>query len=148
MPSNLLFIPLLGGYWFAHHWYSSKFRAHRMDGYRLLLDSAVYGVFFAAIARCLVFAVALLNAKPLIRAGWVQFAGDQSYAGTAFLAFLLALPAPYVINALSAIWHGGIRNAIAQVASQPFQHGNTATAARSILEAFLDPARAAAKEAP
>jgi len=115
-----------------------------MDGYRLLLDSAVYGVFFAAIARCLVLAAALVHAKTPIRAAWVELAGDQSYAGTAFLAFLVSLPAPYVLNGLSAIRQGGIRNAIAQASNQPFHQGTTAKAARGILDAFLDPARAAA----
>src|SRR3954453_8329114 len=44
LPTNLLLLPLLGGFWFVHFCYLFKFRAQRLDGYRLLLESAFLGL--------------------------------------------------------------------------------------------------------
>src|SRR5947208_3374452 len=34
MPTNLLLLPFLVGYWFIHRFYSTRFAAERLDGYR------------------------------------------------------------------------------------------------------------------
>ena len=46
MPTNLLLLPLLGGYWFIQNFHCTRFRARRLDGYRLLVESAFYGLLF------------------------------------------------------------------------------------------------------
>lgn len=59
MPWNLLLLPLLGGFLFLHIAHVSRFAAQRLDGYRLLLYSAICGTFLEALAR--VLGVALLH---------------------------------------------------------------------------------------
>lgn len=47
MPSNLLLLPFLAGYLFLHSFHFTKFRAQRLDGYRLLMESAAVGLVLA-----------------------------------------------------------------------------------------------------
>lgn len=50
MPYNLLLLPLLAGYCFIHLFRFTRFRALQLDGYRLLMSSAVVGLVLQAIA--------------------------------------------------------------------------------------------------
>jgi hypothetical protein len=54
MPYNLLLLPLLGGFLFIHLAHYFRFGAQRLDGYRLLLQSAIAGTCLAGIARIIV----------------------------------------------------------------------------------------------
>lgn len=54
MPYNLLLLPLLGGFLFIHIAHYFRFGAQRLDGYRLLLQSAIAGTCLAGIARIIV----------------------------------------------------------------------------------------------
>ncbi|HSU61591.1 MAG TPA: hypothetical protein VLI55_19945 [Bryobacteraceae bacterium] len=54
MPYNLLLLPLLGGFLFIHLAHYFRFGAQRLDGYRLLFQSAIAGVCLAGIARVVI----------------------------------------------------------------------------------------------
>ncbi len=54
MPYNLLLLPLLGGFLFIHLAHYFRFGAQRLDGYRLLFQSAIAGTCLAAIARVII----------------------------------------------------------------------------------------------
>ena len=54
MPYNLLLLPLLGGFLFIHIAHYFRFGAQRLDGYRLLLQSAVAGICLDGIARIII----------------------------------------------------------------------------------------------
>lgn len=140
MPSNLLLLPLLGGYWFIHSCYVLRFRAYRMDGYRLLLDSSFAGVIFAAVARASTLAIPLSSP---IRLWWRGVAGDQAFAGTAVIAFCVAVISPYAVN-LFVSWR------LRRLDGTPFQwrksflgiEGRSALGrAWNVVGMFLEPAR-------
>jgi len=50
MPTNLLLLPLVGGYCLTHFCYYFRFRSQRLDGYRLLLESALAGILLAILS--------------------------------------------------------------------------------------------------
>src|SRR3569832_2078390 len=54
MPYNLLLFPLLGGFLFLHVNHFFRFHAQRMDGYRLLVESAIAGSVLGMLARGIV----------------------------------------------------------------------------------------------
>ena len=54
VPSSLLLLPLFGVYWFIQNYHYLEFRAHRLDGNRLLLESVIMGPFFTLAAWILV----------------------------------------------------------------------------------------------
>ena len=58
MPYNLLLLPLLGGFLFFHLTHFFRFAAQRLDGYRLLFQSAIAGTFLSILARLIVLAIA------------------------------------------------------------------------------------------
>ena len=95
MPTNLLLLPLLGGYWFLHTFRFTRFRSQRLDGYRLLLESAVVAVILSGAGRMLVFLLARVNwfnsLWQLISPGWPFF-------GSAAISLLLGLILPYIAN--------------------------------------------------
>jgi len=54
MPSSVpIFLSLLAGYAFVHLFYFTRFRAQRLDGYRLLIESGIVGIVLYAAARIL-----------------------------------------------------------------------------------------------
>jgi hypothetical protein len=96
VPTNLLLLPLLGGYWFLHTLYYTRFRSQRLDGYRLLLESAIAGVFFSLVARC---CVAILARSASVIGAWNSLSPrDVPFLGTACGAFLLGFGSPYLLN--------------------------------------------------
>ncbi len=46
MPFNLLLLPLLSGYFFTHRTYCTRFRAYGYSSYRLVFNSALFGLGF------------------------------------------------------------------------------------------------------
>ncbi len=54
MPYNLLLFPLLGGFLFLHLNNFFRFHAQRVDGYRLLVESAIAGTVLGVFARLVV----------------------------------------------------------------------------------------------
>lgn len=96
MPSNLLLLPLLGGYWFLHAFYYTRFRSQRLDGYRLLVESALVGVILSIIGR---LAVLFLLRFPSAITAWVKVApANVPFLGTAFGALFLGLCSPHLLN--------------------------------------------------
>ncbi len=95
MPTNLLLLPLLGGYWFLHTFYYTRFRSQRLDGYRLLLESALVGVIFAAFGWIVVRVVALAPCAVMF---WENIAPRIPYLGTALVALAIGLIAPVALN--------------------------------------------------
>jgi hypothetical protein len=88
MPYNLLLLPLIGGFLFVHLTHYFRFAAQRMDGYRLLFQSAIAGValsFFGRVANVLLdltpFAAAL-------RRIWTIFS-PFPYSATSAISLLL-----------------------------------------------------------
>ncbi len=81
MPTNLLPLPLPGGYWFLHAFHYTRFRSQRLDGYRLLVESALVGVVLTFVSRFLVVGVNVLSG---VRFYWFALAPqDIPFLGTA-----------------------------------------------------------------
>lgn len=96
MPYNLLLLPLLGGFLFFHLAHYFRFGAQRLDGYRLLLQTAVAGTCLAILARLIdivVEGVFGINVMSI----W-SFFSPFEYSGTSALSFLLG-------PLLAAIWN-------------------------------------------
>lgn len=101
MPYNLLLFPLLSGYLFLHAAHYFRFRAQRLDGYRLLIESAIAGTVVGAIARAL---IVLFSGSEWIRGAssyWAKLAPwpDSEVAGLSLVVGLgLALAVNLVID--------------------------------------------------
>lgn len=101
MPYNLLLLPLLGGYLFIHFTYRFRFRAYGLDNYRLLFESAGFGIAALALSHLLTrLALAAGFLEGPIRL-WKRLA-PFPFSGSAFGALLLGLLAPSVVN---RIWN-------------------------------------------
>lgn len=90
MPPNLLLLPLLGGYCFLHFCYYYKFRAQRLDGYRLLLEAALAGCVLAALSRLMILGLKFIVLGPALQSAWVQFS-PFPFSGTAVVALLAGI---------------------------------------------------------
>lgn len=97
MPTNLLLLPLLGGYWFIQNFHWTRFRARRLDGYRLLVESAFYGLFFSCIAW--IASRAAVRSLPMLAVWWDGATPQVPYLGTACLGLLFGIVSPYALNA-------------------------------------------------
>ena len=51
MPWNLLILPLLGGFWLLRTCNLFRFRSQYLEGYRLLMESAIAGVVLIGLGR-------------------------------------------------------------------------------------------------
>lgn len=60
---NLVFLPLLGGYWFYQHFNGTRFQAHRISGQRLIFHAAVYGLLCLIGARTVTMVAESLRPK-------------------------------------------------------------------------------------
>jgi hypothetical protein len=98
MPTNLLLLPLLGGYWFIHTFYYTRIRSLSLDGYRLLLESAFAGMVFTACAHAIV--LYLQRFSPAALDAWTAWAAPIPYLGTTTLAAVLGLLAAYPLNGM------------------------------------------------
>lgn len=96
MPTNLLLLPLLGGYWFIHTFQYTRFRSQRLDGYRLLVESALGGVILAMLGWLLLLG---LRRNPWVQLEWKAVAPDMPFLGTACVSLILGVASPYVLNA-------------------------------------------------
>lgn len=98
MPPNLLVLPLLGGYCFVHLVHFLRFRAQRLEGYRLLMESAIAGVLLLLLSRAIVLAL-IMYGQAHWQNSWFSF-WSMEYSGTASGAFLLGITIPVGINLL------------------------------------------------
>lgn len=100
MPSNLLILPLLGGFLFLHICHRFRFRAQRSDGYRLLLESSIAAVLLLLVAR---ISVVLIRSSPA--GGWLKSRWDAfipiPYLGTGSGALILGVLLGYTYNWLN-----------------------------------------------
>lgn len=97
MPTNLLILPLLAGFWFIHFCHYFRFRAQRLDGYRLLIESSLAWAFLFLIGRIFTFFVGLTPFGLSLNSLWSAFA-PVSFSGTATLAFAMGIASPFVLN--------------------------------------------------
>ena len=88
MPYNLLLLPLLGGFLFFHLTHYFRFGAQRLDGYRLLLQTAVAGTCLTALARFINILFELAFGANAVDRAWAFFA-PYSFSGTSVLSLLL-----------------------------------------------------------
>jgi hypothetical protein len=88
MPYNFLLLPLLGGFLFISLSNRFKFAAMRGDGYRLLLQSSVAGVFLLSASLLLVFL--FRDSITLIDQSWHKIV-PYADSGVTALSFLLGL---------------------------------------------------------
>ena len=96
MPTNLLLLPFAGGYWFIHVFLYTRNKTQRLDGYRLLVESALAGIVLAAVGWSI---VRWANTFPSIRSLWDQLAPHNiPFLGTAFVSLLLGIVSPWVMN--------------------------------------------------
>ena len=99
MPANLFLLPMLAGYLFVHISHRFRFRAQALDGYRLLIESAIAGALLLGISR--VITMALERAFPLSIEYWRRVVvADESltYLGTAIGSVVLGVLLPILDN--------------------------------------------------
>lgn len=120
MPTNLLLLPLLGGYWFVHTFHYTKFRSQRLDGYRLLVESALAGVILIFVSRFLViFGVYF----PAVQSTWYFLAPrDIPFLGTATTSLVLGLTVPHCLNFFLGIT--GLMTSVDAKTEAIERHGN------------------------
>jgi len=97
MPYNLLLLPLLGGFLFIHLTHYFRFAAQRIDGYRLLFQSAIAGVGLSIAGR---FAEMLVASTPLgapLGRYWALFS-PFPYSATSAISLLLGPVCALVVN--------------------------------------------------
>jgi hypothetical protein len=97
MPTNLLILPLLAGFWLVHHSHRYRFRAQHLDGYRLLLHSALAGSVLLLISRILIVIVNLTPLGAPLKGIMLSLA-PIDYLGTSLLCLLLGWIAPKLQN--------------------------------------------------
>lgn len=95
MPFNLFLLPLIGGYFFISRFYITAFYAARHTRERLILNSALAGIFLLILARFLTLLLA--SHCPNLVKTWKTLAPFQ-YGGTAFIALTLGLVMPSALN--------------------------------------------------
>lgn len=88
MPYNLLLLPLLGGFLFLHITHFFRFGAQRLDGYRLLFQSAIAGIALSAVARIAILLIDLTSLGQHFDKLWMLFS-PFDYSGTSALALLV-----------------------------------------------------------
>lgn len=109
MPTNLLILPFLGGYWFLSKCYLTKYHVQRHDGYRLVFYSAIAGLVLLGIPLAVEYY--LFSCDQLPEGKHVEYLcpflssfGIQG-SGTALLGALLGLIAPGAINTVLDLRH-------------------------------------------
>lgn len=97
MPWNLLLLPLLGGFYYCTHSYTQKYRIRRLDGYRLLLESAYRGTLFLVVSMVALWlahvALGFLAASfagPLQLLAWWRETSPFPHTGKAVMSLVLA----------------------------------------------------------
>lgn len=88
MPYNLLLLPLLGGFLFIHLAHYFRFGAQRLDGYRLLFQSAIAGTCLAAAARLIIELLSISDAGLGGLGLWSRFFPFK-FSAESSLSFLL-----------------------------------------------------------
>lgn len=96
MPFNLLLLPLLGGFYFLHALNYTRWRSPRLDGQRLIFESALVAVVLAAAGW--------LSCRTLTQVGWIRSAWDSwapagiPYLGSGIMSLAWGLALPHTFN--------------------------------------------------
>ena len=106
MPFNLLLLPFLGGYFFIHFFYLTRFRAYQLSSYRLLIETAGAGFVFLVLSHSLVTLALSEVVVTLVReetnlVPWVRMLrrfAPFPYSASAGGAFLLAVASSLALN--------------------------------------------------
>ena len=115
MPYNLLLLPLRAGYFFIHYTHFTRFRALKLSSYRLLFESALWGLLFLVSSLFITRALLRIDALGGVIASWKELA-PLPHSGTAVGALLLGIASTLLVNRLvgkeraarrSAKKHGG-----------------------------------------
>lgn len=107
MPWNLLIFPLLSGFLFIHQFQLFRFRAHRLESERLLLQSAVWGTVLGFSARLIAI---LLSGTPFGEWSYreIQEVVPFPFIGTAILCLILGFLVPRLLNGVAWIIRGTV----------------------------------------
>ncbi|HMF74183.1 MAG TPA: hypothetical protein VK604_00835 [Bryobacteraceae bacterium] len=97
MPYNLLLLPLIGGFLFVHLTHFFRFGAQRLDGYRLLFQSAIAGICLASIARIVDLMIGLTPVGAAAARLWFWFS-PFNYSGVSALALLMGPAFALLVN--------------------------------------------------
>jgi hypothetical protein len=97
MPYNLLLLPLLGGFLFFFTAHLFRFGAQRLEGYKLLFQSAIAGVILSFFARLIVLAVAMTALGAWLEARWAVFS-PFPFSATSALSMILGPIAALILN--------------------------------------------------
>jgi len=97
MPANLLILPLLAGYLFTTRVSYLRYKGQLGDGYRLLLDSSVWGLVMLVVARALTFSAHYFSWLDSPKAMWYEIP-PWPFIGTASLSTVLGYFSPWLIN--------------------------------------------------
>ncbi len=97
MPYNLLLLPLLGGFLFFVIAHLFRFGAQRLEGYKLLFQSAIAGVILSFFARLIVLAVATTHLGAWLESRWYTFS-PFAFSATSALSMILGPIAAIVLN--------------------------------------------------
>ena len=97
MPYNLLLLPLLGGFLFFFTAHLFRFGAQRLEGYKLLFQSAVAGVVLSFFARLIVLALATTRTGVWVESRWLLFS-PFAFSATSALSMILGPLAALILN--------------------------------------------------
>jgi hypothetical protein len=97
MPYNLLLLPLIGGFLFIHLTHFFRFGAQRLDGYRLLFQSAIAGICLSALARLIDLSIDRTSIGASIHVLWAWFS-PFNYSAVSVLALLLGPACALLMN--------------------------------------------------
>jgi len=97
MPFNLLLLPLLSGYLFTHLTYCTRFRAYGLSSYRLILNSALYGLGFVLVSHLVTRVILKIDGLGEPITLWKEFA-PFPYAGSAVGSLGVAGVTSLIVN--------------------------------------------------
>jgi len=116
MPFNLLLLPLLSGYLFTHLTYCTRFRAYGLSSYRLILNSALYGLGFVVVSHFVTRVILKIDGLEEPITLWKEFA-PFPYAGSAVGSLGVAGATSLIVNL--------IRDRTASSGSAITRHGDS-----------------------
>src|SRR5688500_8981224 len=99
MPFNVLLLPLLGGYIFISYWNRTRFDAKRYSGERLLLHSALAGIFLLVVSFAVVSTIATNWPEAY---DWWRRLVPFDHSGTSLGALLLGITLWWPLNWLTS----------------------------------------------
>jgi hypothetical protein len=97
MPYNLLLLPLLGGFLFFYSAHLLRFQAQRLEGYKLLFQSAIAGVVLSFVARLIILGLGATSFGAWLESRWFVFS-PFSFSAESALSMILGPIAASILN--------------------------------------------------